>query len=237
MRLDDREQRKSYEKDFYQTQAERKAPIRGILIYEQARKKLNISEKGSLYRQKWFSYLPIFGPTCSFIYANYCLGKIKCLRRRDEVLFGGAKVSSRCFAALIWPLIFLAFWTLLSYFVCDFSSNIGLVFDLQFGSIGSYAANWNNVFIEPLKSTSDVGIGFSIFFSGLAKIFFMPFLNGPNFAIRNIQVGSNIIFIICMLILTIINPVNIFNSIVFNMVSLRFVIVYETSNIYRYRNT
>lgn len=224
----------------YQDQLPRKNPIRGILIYEQARRKLNISPDGKLYRQKWFSYLPIFGPIFSLVYSQYCLGKVKCLRNKDELLFRGARKSTKLFAYLLWPLLFLGIWTVLSCIIADFSvisanQNTLLNGTYKVGQVGSYSWIWQNVFFNAVTNSSDFGTGIANFFGGLFSIFIFPLLAGTYFQIGDFQIGCNIVFIIVLVIITMINPVNIFNLFAINRPILRFTIVYESSSIYRYR--
>ena len=92
---------KSYESDFYSLQGASSRPVKGILIYEEAQKKLNISDSGKLYLQKFYSYIPIIGPIASLIYANFCVGKTKCLRSSDRLLFRGVAKSMNFFGFLI----------------------------------------------------------------------------------------------------------------------------------------
>lgn len=240
MKLDKRRVRRSYEDQFYRMQGPRRHPIQGILIYEQARRKLNISPNGYLYRQRWFSYIPIIGPSLSMIYAHYCLGKVKSLRTKDEILFRNCRKMVQLFGYFIWPIIFLSIWTLLSYLIADFSINNEnvLLYNLyQYGRVGAYAANWNNIFLSPVVNASDFWIGLSNFFGGLFSIFVFPLLPGPQFGVVNASIGCNIIFILSIVVLTVMNPINLFCTFLINRPILRFTIVYESSSIYRYRSS
>lgn len=247
---------KSYESDFYNLQGASSRPIKGILIYEEAQKKLNISDSGKLYLQKFYNYIPIIAPIAALVYANFCVGKTKCLRKSDRLLFRGVANAINLFGFLIWPLIFFAIWTILTYLSVEFSQvgvvsgSFGLLtssggsnsFQFAVGSIGDYNNLWNVVLVNQLSvmSISNVGEFFkylSILFSGLIYIFLFPLTFSNVFIISNAQINTNLIFILSILILTIINPVNIFNSIILNTSKLRFVIVYEASSIYRYRRT
>ena len=92
---------KSYESDFYNLQGASSRPIKGILIYEEAQKKLNISDSGKLYLQKFYNYIPIIGPIAALVYANFCVGKTKCLRKSDRLLFRGVANAINLFGFLI----------------------------------------------------------------------------------------------------------------------------------------
>ncbi len=244
---------KSYETDYYNLQGASTKPIKGILIYEEAQKKLNISDSGKLYLQKFYNYIPIIGPIIALVYANYCIGKTKCLRNTDQMLFKGLAKYINIWGTLVWPLIFLGFWTLLTFICVEFSTigtinlNYGnfnissnITTTISYGKIGNYAGMWQAVLVtrlnaQPITNVADFFAWLSILCSGLFYIFMFPLTFTNTFNISNAQINCNLIFILSIIVLTIINPVNIFNSCVLNSSKLRFVIVYEASSIYRYR--
>lgn len=242
---------KNYEDEFYNLQGVRTKPVKGILIYEEAQKKLDVSDSGKLYKQKFYNYIPIVGPICATVYANFCLGKTKCLRNSDMMLFKNATKYVNLFSFLIWPLIFLLLWTLLTYVIVEFSAvqnvsitnffNDSYVMNITSGSAGDYNNLWNEALINQLSIISINSVGdffkyLSVLFSGLFFIFVFPLTYSNVFIISTAQINTNLIFILAFIVITIINPVNIFNSLLINSSKLRFVIVYEASSIYRYRS-
>ncbi len=238
---------KQYESDYYNLQGASTKPIKGILIYEEAQKKLNISDSGKLYLQKFYNYLPIIGPIIALAYGNYCIGKTKCLRNTDQQLFRGLAKYINIWGLLIWPLIFVGFWTLLTFLIIEFSSTGGASIGFQgdsipitTGSVGDYSRLWQTALIDRLslqsiKSMEDFFKYLSILNSGLFYVAIFPLIYTGTFNISNAQINCNLLFVLSIFILTIVNPVNIFNSCVLNSSKLRFVIVYEASSIYRYR--
>ncbi len=239
---------KPYESDYYNLQGASTKPIKGILIYEEAQKKLNISDSGKLYLQKFYNYLPIIGPIIALIYANYCIGKTKCLRNTDQQLFKGLAKYINIWGILVWPLIFIGLWTLLTFIAIEFSTSgyaevtffRGDSATITVGGVGSYAGLWKTAVFDRLANQSITSMAdffkyLSILFSGLNYVAIFPLIFTNTFNISNAQINCNLIFILSICVITIINPVNIFNSLVLNSSRLRFVIVYEASSIYRYR--
>lgn len=248
---------KSHESDYYNLQGASTKPVKGILIYEEAQKKLNISDSGKLYLQKFYNYIPIIGPIIALIYANYCIGKTKCLRNTDQQLFRGLAKYINIWGLIVWPIIFLGFWTLLTFLMIEFSSGNGkLVVEfgpstiastagnasvvVTYGNIGDYASMWQSILVKRLQSLPVTNVAeffsyLSVLFSGLFYIFSFPLTFTNTWNISNAQINCNLAFVLAMMVLSIINPVNIFNSCVLNSSKLRFVIVYEASSIYRYR--
>ncbi len=239
---------KQYESDYYNLQGASTKPIKGILIYEEAQKKLNISDSGKLYLQKFYNYIPFVGPIAALAYGNYCIGKTKCLRNTDQQLFKGLAKYVNCWGLIIWPLLLIGFWTLLTFLCIEFcsagTSTINFFGSdnalVTVGSVGSYSKLWevavfDRLSTQSITSMADFFMYLSKLFAGLFYVASFPLMFTGTFNISNAQINCNLIFILSILVLTIINPVNIFNSCVLNSSKLRFVIVYEASSIYRYR--
>lgn len=58
-----------------------------IVIFDRVQTKLKISTKGKIYRQRVGHYIPIIGPLFSSVYANFVIGKTRCLRKVDAMNF------------------------------------------------------------------------------------------------------------------------------------------------------
>lgn len=238
-------------KDIQKTKSIKK---NGILIYQEAKTKLQISNSGKIYKQKVLSYIPIIGPLFSSVYANLCIGKTRCLRMEDSKKFKSAGRYANLFAFLIWPIIFLGLWTLFQYLFMDFAWG---------GTEGAYLAMWNNVInswkdtlvviqgngtlssgvVYPLPGDNNyIGIFIGQLFNGLFEIFINPFrVTGiagiPLDKLNPIAViPNNILFISSIFVLTWLNPVNIVNSILINARKRRFTVVLEDSSVYQYKN-
>lgn len=199
--------------------------IDGILIYEQAKKKLNISEDGKIYRQKFFNYLPIISIISVLIYVNYVFGKTKCLKDNDHALFRRAHFWTNMVGFLIMPLVGLALWTFGTW----------MVYDVLPGVSTNYSNLWTT-YINDIKGASTVFLSIGEAIGGLFKIAIAPLVIPPQLiTIAGTLVPTNIIFILVFLVFTIINPVNIIFTYIMNSKMLRFVTVSESSSIYRYR--
>lgn len=234
----------------------------GILIYQEAKTKLQISKSGNIYKQKVLSYIPIIGPLFSTIYANLCIGKTRCLRSEDSKKFKSAGRNVNLFAFLVWPIIFLGLWTLFQYLFMDFAWG---------GAEGAYVAMWNQA-IDVWKNTliaiqggtnaqgvvvpaNNIYIGMFIgqLFQHLFGILINPlevatttiFNNGipPSLIVHGIPLKdtdplailpNNILFIASILVLTWINPVNIVNSLVINTRKLKFTVVLDDASAHQY---
>lgn len=232
----------------------------GILIYQEAKTKLQISKSGNIYKQKVLSYIPIIGPLFSTIYANLCIGKTRCLRSEDSKKFKSAGRNVNLFAFLVWPIIFLGLWTLFQYLFMDFAWG---------GAEGAYVAMWNQA-IDAWKLTLTliqggtiqltdlvsgatmshvvlanndyIGLFIGQLFQGLFGILINPLevaitgasAHGIPLKAPGAVIPNNILFIASILVLTWINPVNIVNSLVINTRKLKFTVVLDDASAHQY---
>lgn len=240
-------------KDIQKTKSIKK---NGILIYQEAKTKLQISNSGKIYKQKVLSYIPIIGPLFSSVYANLCVGKTRCLRMEDSKKFKSAGRNVNLFAFLLWPIIFLGLWTLFQFLFMDFAWG---------GTEGAYLAMWNNTianwektltlikggaltFTDPALGTVTVnvpanndyiGVFIGGLFSGLFDILILPLKAVTNAGIPlkdGAFIPNNILFISSIFVLTWLNPVNIVNSFILNARKRRFTVVLEDTSVYQYKN-
>lgn len=241
-------------KDIQKTKSIKK---NGILIYQEAKTKLQISNSGKIYKQKVLSYIPIIGPLFSSVYANLCIGKTRCLRMEDSKKFKSAGRYANLFAFLIWPIIFLGLWTLFQYLFMDFAWG---------GTEGAYLAMWKSAIanwdqllttikggaldiggtVVNVPANNDyIGIFISSLFTGLFDILIQPLkvvTGAGGMGIAGIPlkapavIPNNILFISSIFVLTWLNPVNIVNSILINARKRRFTVVLEDSSVYQYKN-
>lgn len=249
-------------KDIQKTKSIKK---NGILIYQEAKTKLQISNSGKIYKQKVLSYIPIIGPLFSSVYANLCVGKTRCLRMEDSKKFKSAGRNVNLFAFLLWPIIFLGLWTLFQYLFMDFAWG---------GTAGAYIAMWNNVidtwknFLNLIQggtiqvtdpngvvtnmvvaaNNNYIGLFIGSLFTGLFDIMVQPLkyaVDATGMIIQGIPldklnpnavVPNNILFIASIFVLTWLNPVNIVNSFILNARKRRFTVVLEDTSVYQYRN-
>lgn len=205
----------------------------GILIYEEARRKLQISKGGRLYKEKIAHYIPFIGPIFSLIYANLVIGKTRCLRDEDAYKFKKASSWVNWYGFLIWPIIFMGIWALLAY----------LLFDMGIAS-GTYISLWNTyinglkAMVEQIKIAPDSGPLvaqlISVIFSGFFAVWFAPIISGSAIQMWT-SIPLNLLFIACFFVFTIINPVNIFSGLIINSKKRRFVVVLENSSVFQYR--
>lgn len=199
--------------------------VEGILIYEEAKKKLNISEDGKIYRQKFFNYLPVISIISVLIYVNYVFGKTKCLKDNDHTLFRRAHFWTNIVGFLIMPLVGIALWTFGTW----------MVYDVLPGVSTNYSNLWTT-YINSIKDAETTFIAIGEAIGGLFRIAIAPLLVPTQIiAISGTKIPTNIIFIIVFVIFTIVNPVNIIFTYIMNSKMLRFITVSETSSIYRYR--
>ncbi len=201
--------------------------VDGILIYEQAKKKLNISKDGKIYRQKFFNYLPFISVISVLIYVNYVFGKTKCLNDDDHALFKRAHFWTNIVGFVIMPIVAFALWTFGTW----------IVYDVIPGSSSNYSNLWTNYYDLVSGSKNALqgiqnAIG-GLFNIAISPIFLQPGLTQP--VINGVEVPPNIIFVAALALLTIINPVNVIFTFIMNAKILRFVTVSESSSIYRYR--
>lgn len=232
--VDNRDEMSSKNKSYNESKVEHRAPsnayneireTNGILIYESARRKLNISDNGRIYRQKFFNYIPFFSVITVLVYVNYIFGKTKCLKDSDHALFKKAHFWSNMIGFLIMPIVALALWTFGTW----------MLFDVFQDSNTNYANMWQHYY-DSIQG-QDIGVAIGNAIGGLFEIAIAPLSPSP-LLILNISgtpIHSNIIFILVLAVFTIINPVNIIFTYLMNSKMLRFVTVKETSSIYRYR--
>ncbi|MGL4950961.1 MAG: hypothetical protein ACRC4M_03990 [Mycoplasma sp.] len=220
---------KNYNQNNVKEAKPKKTP--GIFIYQEAKDKLKINSKGKIYRQKVWSYLPVIGPLFSLIYANVVVGKTKCLRKEDAKKFSSTIRGVNLFGFILWPLLLLSIWTLLTVTMMHFANG-----DAKFGD--SYYAMWANsvASLTQLFESGNIQQGIASIIGTLVQIFGSPLLDvralpfGEAFSI-----SSNIIFIVSLLILSMINPINIYNSIAFAGYKKRFTVVVEEDSVYQFR--
>ncbi len=197
----------------------------GILVYENAKKKLGISNDGKIYRQKWFNYLPFVSVISVLVYVNYVFGKTKCLKDHDFRLFKKAYTWCNIIGFIIMPLVALALWTFATW----------ILIEVIPGNLGAYSDIWKtyNASIDAAKDTSEK---IAIALGQLWMIAVLPFTSFIGFVtISGTVVPLNLIFIAVVMLFTIINPLNIIYTFIMNSRMLRFVTVHESSAIYRYR--
>ncbi|MGL4948024.1 MAG: hypothetical protein ACRC42_01420 [Mycoplasma sp.] len=212
--------------------------VPGIFVYEEAREKLNISKRGKIYRQKFSAYLPVVGPLCSMVYANAVIGKTKCLRKEDAKIFKGLNKWINLFGFLFWPIIFFGMWALLTVLIMQFYNGAPVT---EFGK--NYADLWTAILAEINVTGFNETIlsAISIIIAGVAEIAFVPFgefIGGvqANFNIGGFLIQTNIVFLVSMLLFTMINPVNIYNTIAFAGQRKEFIVVLEEDTVYQFRS-
>ena len=207
--------------------------VDGIFIYEQAKKKLNISNDGKIYRQKFFNYLPFVSIISVLIYVNFVFGKTKCLNDDDHALFKRAHFWTNIVGFLIMPIVAMALWTFGTW----------IAYDIIPGASTNYSGLWNQYY-NTIVSSSTILDGIANAIGGLFQIAIAPLVVPttllPNLAgslpiINGVVIPPNILFILSLVLFTIINPVNIIFTFIMNSRILRFVTVSESSSIYRYR--
>lgn len=198
----------------------------GILIYESARKKLNISDDGKIYRQKWFNYLPFVSMVTIIAYVNFVFGKTKCLKDNDFRLFKKANIWCNIVCFLIMPIVGMGLWTFGAWMVTEVIPD----------SYGSYSDLWHSLLIDKVNAASEIQDKIALAFSGLFQAAIIPLAFAPSVNINGTNLPLNLIFIAIFALFTIINPVNIILTFIMNAKTLRFITVHESSSIYRYRN-
>ncbi len=205
---------------------------KGILIYESAREKLNISRDGKIYRQKWFNYLPYVSVISILIYINYIFGKAKCLKDNDLRLFKKTYTWCNIIGFLIMPLVALALWTFATW----------MIYEVIPGNTGAYTSLWSELLYDPLSKvdSADIQQKIAVALKGLFSMALAPMVPiSPTIlvsvSISGTTVNLNLIFLAVLLVFTVINPLNIIYTFIMNARMLRFITVYETSDVYRYR--
>lgn len=198
----------------------------GIFIYENAREKLNISRDGKIYRQKWFNYLPFISIFIVLGYVNFIYGKTKCLKDNDLLLFKRAAFWSNIVGFIAMPIAALCLWTFGTWLIYDIIPASGF---------GKYSDLWNQNLVNPLALVQSPWMSISNFFSGLFTIAIAPFTTDVSVYVQGVSIPVNLFFIITFLLFTILNPLNIIFTFIMNSKILRFITIYESSSIYRYR--
>ncbi len=194
----------------------------GILVYENAKKKLDISNDGKIYRQKWFNYMPFISVISILVYVNYIFGKTKCLKDHDFKLFKKAYTWCNIIGFLIMPLVGLALWTFGTWMVVEVIP----------GEFGNYSNIWSDYHSH---ITGSVGNQIGQAIGGLFTVALTPLTTSMSVIVGGATIPLNLIFIAVLMLFTIINPVNIIYTFIMNARMLRFVTVHESSAIYRYR--
>lgn len=199
-----------------------------ILIYEDAQKKLSISDRGYLYQQKWYNYLPFISWLCCLIYTSHVCGKIRCLNDFDRKRFYNSIILANVLNYALWPLFFMLLWILISLGIALSDSN---------PSINGYASLWEDLLINKLNSTTSNGDQFGVFVKGITDIIYYPLNGDVKTSINGTQVSVNIFVVIGMIFYTIINPCNLTNTIIFTSKNTRFLIIREKNSVFRYRDS
>ncbi|MGL4952142.1 MAG: hypothetical protein ACRC4L_04120 [Mycoplasma sp.] len=210
-----------------------------IFIYEDAQQKLKINRSGKIYRQNILHYIPFLGPILSLIYANFVIGKTKCLRMEDSKRFSWTTFNVNLFGFIIWPLLFLGIWTVLditlNYFAIGGDKDMGNTFGT------TYMNQWT-IIIEYMKTVKSINDIIGALFAIVTTVFIAPITQSANYVniFTNKETGFalninlNLMFLACLTILTIINPVNISNSIAFAGNKKKFIVVVEEDSVLKF---
>ncbi len=196
----------------------------GILVYENAKKKLDISNDGKIYRQKWFNYIPFLSVVSVLVYVNYIFGKTKCLKDHDFKLFKKAYTWCNIIGFLIMPLVALALWTFGTWMIVEVIP----------GKFGDYSEIWTS-YKASIDAAGSGAAKFGQAIGGLFTVAIVPLTTPASVTVSGSLIPLNLIFIAVLMLFTIINPVNIIYTYIMNARMLRFVTVHESSAIYRYR--
>ncbi len=122
-----------------------------------------------------------------------------------------------------------------------------MIFEVIPGHTGNYTNLWDLYLNDPLAVATDVQDKIVIVIRGLFEMAIAPIAQFPPsdgiagpvieavVTIDGTVVNLHLIFLAVLLVFTVINPLNIIYTFIMNAKMLRFITVFESSDVYKYR--